>query len=744
MSISLTKLNSAVTLVTALFFTSCQETPRVSGPIENRVDSLLALMTLEEKVGQLTLFTSDNDVTGPTIRENYKGDIKAGRVGAIFNAFGADYTRKLQEIAVKETRLGIPLLFGYDVIHGHRTIFPMPLAEAASWDLEAIEKSARTAADEASAEGLHWTFAPMCDVCRDPRWGRIVEGAGEDVYLGSKIAVARVKGFQGNGIGELNSVIACVKHFAAYGASQAGRDYHTTDMSDRVLREVYLPPYKAAIDAGAATVMTSFNEIDGMPATGNKYLMTDILRKEWNFNGFVVTDYTSIMEMIAHGVAEDTSAAAALAIEAGVDMDMQAGFFNDALVTLVKDGKVKETLIDEAARRILKTKYELGLFNDPYRYSNPERQKETVMKPEFLEASRDVARKSIVLLKNDKQLLPLSKNIKRLAVIGPLANARKEMIGSWSGAGDWNKAVTLLEGIKAGVSPSTQVLYAKGCNINDDSTNLFAQAIQTARQADVVVLAVGEGAWMSGEAASRASLDLPGVQQKLVEEIQKTGKPIIVTLMNGRPLTINWIDKNIPAVLECWFLGTQSGHAIADVLFGNYNPSGKLPVTFPRSVGQIPIFYSMKNTGRPMDPNNKYTSKYLDESNDPLYPFGYGLSYTSFEYGDLALSLPSMTSGDELVVSCKVTNTGKYAGEEVVQLYVCDKVGSVTRPVKELKGFQKISLQPGDSKNVEFKITNNDLSFYRKDMSFGSEPGAFVVFVGGNSREGKKGEFVLR
>jgi beta-glucosidase len=620
----------------------------------------------------------------------------------------------------------------------------MPLAEASSWDLEAIEKSARIAADEASAQGLHWTFAPMCDICRDPRWGRIVEGAGEDVYLGSKIAAARVKGFQGEGVGELNSVMACVKHFAAYGAAQAGRDYHTTDMSDRVLREVYLPPYKAAIDAGAQTVMTAFNEIDGMPATGNKYLMTDILRKEWNFDGFVVTDYTSIMEMIAHGVAEDSSAAAALAIEAGVDMDMQAGFFNDALVRLVQAGKVKETLVDDAVRRILKTKFKLGLFDDPYRYSNPGREKETVLKGEFLEASRDVARKSIVLLKNDKQLLPLSKNIKRLAVIGPLAHARKEMIGSWSGAGDWKKSVTLLDGIKAGVSSSTQVLYAKGCNINDDSTTYLREASQIARQADAIVLAVGEGAWMSGEAASRTSLDLPGVQQQLVEEIQKAGKPIVIVLMNGRPLTINRIDKTVPAILETWFLGTQAGNAIADVIFGDYNPSGKLPVTFPRSVGQIPIFYSMKNTGRPMDVNNKYTSKYLDEPNDPLYPFGYGLSYTKFEYGDVTISTREMTAKDKLVVGCNVTNRGKYAGEEIVQLYIRDKVGSVTRPVKELKGFQKISFQPGESKNVQFTITDTDLSFYRKDMSIGSEPGVFEVFVGPNSRDVKKAEFVLK
>jgi beta-glucosidase len=701
-------------------------------------------MTLDEKIGQLTLFTSDYDVTGPTIRENYKEDIKAGRVGAIFNAFGADYTRKLQEIAVKETRLHIPLLFGYDVIHGHRTIFPISLGEAASWDLVGIQQSARIAADEASAEGLHWTFAPMCDVSRDPRWGRMSEGAGEDTYLGARIAEARVKGFQGDGIGQLNSVMACVKHFAAYGAAQAGRDYHTTDMSDRVLREVYLPPYKAAIDAGAATVMTSFNEIDGVPASGNKYLMTDILRSEWKFDGFVVTDYTSIMEMIPHGIAEDTASAAALALEAGVDMDMQAGFYDDALAKLVKDGKLKESLIDDAVRRILHKKFELGLFADPYRYSNTEREKTTVMKKEHLDAARDISRKSVVLLKNENQVLPLSKSAKRIAVIGPLADARREMIGSWSAAGDWKKSVTLLEGIKASVSPSTQVVYARGSNINDDTTKYIAQAVQAAKQADVVVLAVGEAAMMSGEAASRASLNLPGVQQELVEQIQKTGKPVVVVLMNGRPLTINWIDKNIPAILETWFLGTQSGNAIADILFGDYNPSGKLPVTFPRSVGQIPMFYSMKNTGRPMDANNKYTSKYLDESNDPLYPFGYGLSYTSFAYGDVSLDKNEITPNDNLTVSCKVTNSGSRAGEEVVQLYVRDLVGSVTRPVKELKGFQKISLQPGESKDVSFTLTNADLSFYRRDMTFGSEPGKFHVFIGTNSRDLKQGEFILK
>lgn len=721
----------------------------MSRPDENhdgitlRVDSLISLMTLEEKVGQLTLYTSDYDVTGPTIREGYKEDIKAGKVGAIFNAFGAAYTRKLQEMAVKETRLGIPLIFGYDVIHGHRTIFPISLGEAASWDLNAIETSARVAAAEASAEGLHWTFAPMCDIARDPRWGRMSEGAGEDTYLGSAIAAARVKGFQGKRLGDVTSVMACVKHFAAYGAAQAGRDYSTVDMSDRMMREVYLPPYKAAIDAGAATVMTSFNEYDGVPATGSRFLMTDVLRKEWGFKGFVVTDYTSIMEMVNHGIAEDTASAAALALEAGVDMDMQAGFFQEALPRLVKSGKIKERVLDEAVRRVLRKKFELGLFEDPYRYSNEQREKATVMSKENLEAARDVARRSMVLLKNEKGLLPLSKNIKSIALIGPLADSKRDMIGSWSAAGDWTKAVTLLEGMKAAVSPSTKILYAKGCNINDDSAQYLVKAIQTAKQAEVVVLAVGEAAMMTGEAASRASLDLPGIQEKLVEEIRKTGKPVVVVLMNGRPLTINWIDQNIPAILETWFSGTQAGHAIADVLFGAYNPSGKLPVTFPRSVGQVPIFYSMKNTGRPMDPNNKYTSKYLDESNDPLYPFGYGLSYTSFVYSNLMLNKTKITEQDTLTVTCRITNTGSRAGEEVVQLYIRDWVGSVTRPVKELKGFQKIMLKQGESKDVTFRLSAHDLSFYRRDMTFGTEPGKFEIYVGGNSRDVKSASFVL-
>jgi len=737
---------------TVVFLTACskktdQTTQAAAGNQTDRfsvkIDSLINLMTLEEKIGQLSLYTSDWDVTGPTIREGYKDDIKKGRVGAIFNAFTAKYTRELQEMAVKETRLHIPLIFGYDIIHGHRTIFPIPLGAAASWDLEAIEKSDRIAADEASAEGLHWAFSPMVDIARDPRWGRIMEGAGEDTYLGSRIAEARIRGLQGKGIGEINSVMASVKHFAAYGAAQAGRDYHTVDMSDRMFREVYLPPYAAAIKAGSATVMTSFNEYDGIPASGSKFLMTDVLRGELNFTGFVVSDYTSIMEMLNHGIAADTASAAAMALEAGVDMDMQAGFYEASLAKLKEQGVINEELINTSVRRILRKKFELGLFDDPYRFSNEEREKNTVMKQEYMDAAREVGRKSIVLLKNDKHILPLSKTIKQLAVIGPLAEGRRELIGAWSAAGDWKRAVTLLEGIR-NVAPGTKVLYAKGCNINDDSTQYFAEAIKVAKQSDIVVLALGEGAWMTGEAASRASLNIPGVQQKLAEEIVKIGKPVIVILMNGRPLTIPWLDKNVSSILETWFLGTQAGNSIADVLFGDYNPSGKLPVTFPRSVGQVPIFYNMKNTGRPMDKNNKYTSKYLDEENDPLYPFGFGLSYSTFEYGDVKLNKELFEGNDEITVSCSVTNNGNVTGDETVQLYVRDLVGSVTRPVKELKGFKKVSIGPGKTVEVSFTLTSKNLSFFRKDMSFGYEPGRFNVFVGGNSRDVKQANFEMK
>ncbi len=707
-----------------------------------KIDSLLFIMTLEEKIGQLTLYTSDYDVTGPTIREGYKEDIKQGKVGAIFNAFGAEYTRMLQEMAVEETRLGIPLLFGYDVIHGHKTIFPIPLGESASWDLEAIEKSARIAAIEASAEGLHWTFAPMVDIARDPRWGRIAEGSGEDTYLTTEIALARVRGFQGDDLYDLSTVLACTKHFVGYGAGLAGRDYNTVDMSDRVLREVYLPPFKATVDAGVASFMTSFNEVDGVPATGSHYLLTEILRNEWGFEGFVVTDYTSINEMVPHGIVANEYEAGALAINAGVDMDMQGGVYQEHLAELVKKGEVEEEQINKAVRRILEMKYKLGLFEDPYRYSNVDREKEMVMTEEHLDAARDVARKSIVLLKNEAQTLPLKKDIKTLAVIGPLADNKKEMIGSWSAAGDWSKSVTLLEGIKAAVSPNTKILFAQGTNINDDATQGISEAVKTAKKADAIVLAIGEEALMSGEAASRASIDLPGKQLQLAQELHKTGKPVIVVLMSGRPLTINWLDENAPAILETWFLGTQAGHAIADVLFGDYNPSGKLPVTFPRSVGQIPLFYNNKNTGRPIS-DEKYTSKYLDIPNTPLYPFGYGLSYTYFTYSNLKLNKPQYTMDEQIDVTVTVTNSGDMKGEEVVQLYIRDLVGSVTRPVKELKAFEKIALAPGESQQVNFTLTKDNLAFYTRNMEFKAEPGDFKVFVGTNSEECLEADFKL-
>ncbi len=737
------KQTTLLIIFSILFSFGCnQKTVKNEVNIDKKVDSVLKLMTLEEKIGQLSLFTSDMDQTGAFIRKEYQEDIKKGRVGAIFNAYGAAYTRKLQEMAMN-TRMKIPLLFGYDVIHGHRTIFPVPLAEAASWDLAAIELSARVAATEAAAEGLHWTFAPMCDIARDPRWGRVVEGAGEDTYLGSLIAQARVKGFQGNDLAATNTVAACVKHFAAYGAAQAGRDYHSVDMSERMLREVYLPPYQAAIDAGAVTVMTSFNDLNGIPATANRFLMTDILRNEWNFKGFVVTDYTSIMELMFHGVAADTAQASELSILAGVDMDMQSGFYNQELENLVKTGKVTESAIDEAVKRILRVKFQLGLFENPYKYCNEELEKETLMKPEFLESARDVARKSIVLLKNENGILPINKQVKSIAVIGPFADNKRDLIGSWSAAGNWSKSVSLLEGIKAKL-PEANVLYARGSNIADDSTQFFAEAVNIAKKADIVILALGEAAYMTGEAASRSSLDLPGVQMQLAQKIYETGKPIAVVLMNGRPLTINWLNEKVPAILETWFLGTQAGNAIADVLFGDYNPSGKLPITFPRAVGQIPIHYNMKNTGRPMDPNNKYSSKYLDISNEPLYPFGFGLSYTQFEYGELSLSKNEISENETLTVKISIKNTGKFKGKEVVQLYIRDLVASVSRPVKELKAFQKIELEAGESKMLEFKISTKELSFYKADMSFGYEKGEFEILIGGNSRDTKNVKFLLK
>lgn len=712
-------------------------------PIDEKIDSLISLMTLEEKVGQLTLYTSDMDQTGAFIRQEYESDIKQGKAGAIFNAYGADYTRRLQEMAVNNTRLRIPLLFGYDVIHGHRTIFPVPLAEAASWNTSAIENAARIAAEEATAEGLHWTFAPMCDISRDPRWGRMVEGAGEDPFLGSRIAEARVKGFQGDDLSANNTVAACVKHLAAYGASEAGRDYNTVDMSESRLREVYLPPYKAAVDAGAVTVMTSFNDLNGVPATVNKFLLTDLLRDEWGFKGFVVTDYTSIMEILYHGVAADSADAAAQSLEAGVDMDMQAGFFQKELPGLVERNIVSEATIDEAVRRILKVKYQLGLFDDPYKYISNDREKNDIMRPDQLEAARDMAKRSVVLLRNETQTLPISSKVRNIAVIGPMGDNKRDMIGSWSAAGDWTKSVSLMEGLQARY-PDANISFAKGCEIEGGNNQGFAEARQIAAKADFVILALGEAYWMSGEAASRSNIDLPGLQQDLAELIIGTGKPVATIIFSGRPLTINWLAENSPALVQAWFLGTESGHALADIVSGDYNPSGKLPVTFPKNVGQIPIYYNMKSTGRPFDANNKYTSKYLDVSNEPLFVFGYGLSYTQFEYSNLQMAKATISANEAINFTVELKNTGKVAGEEIVQIYVHDQVASVTRPVRELKAFRNVFLEPGQSVKIDFNLPFESLGFYKADGSFGTEHGRFTLFAGGNSDATLSAEFELK
>ncbi len=699
--------------------------------VDQKIDSILALMTLDEKIGQLSLFTTDWGATGPTIREGYKNDIRTGACGALFNSHGVTFTRELQRVAVEESRLKIPLIFGFDVIHGYKTIFPIPLGEAASWDMDAIELSARIAAREASAVGLHWTFAPMVDVARDPRWGRVMEGAGEDTWLGSRIAEARVRGFQGKGIGATDAVLACVKHFAGYGASLAGRDYNTVDMSERFFREYYLPPYEAAVKAGAATVMTSFNDYDGVPATGNKYLLTDILRKEWGFKGFIVTDYTSINEMVNHGVVANDKEAGELALNAGVDMDMQGGIYQRYLAQSVREGKVQTADIEASVRRILRLKYALGLFDDPYKFCDQQRERETLLSSEHRRAAREVARKSIVLLKNANQALPLNPALGRLAVIGPLADNQSDLIGAWSGAGDGKDCVSLLAGIKSAYKG--EILHVKGCEVEGTDRSGFQAALLAAAAADAVVVAVGERFWMSGEASSRADISLPGVQEDLVAALAATGKPVIVVLMNGRPLAIPRLVENASALLETWWLGTEAGNAIADVLFGAYNPSGKLPMSFPRHVGQVPVFYNEKSTGRPFDPNSKWTSKYVDMPNAPLFAFGYGLSYATFQYDDPKVSKSTFKKGEKITVSVKVSNTGAYDGEEVVQLYVRDLVGSVTRPVKELKGFRKVMIPRGTAQTVEFSLTEADLRFYGRDLRFASEPGAFEVFVGGSS-----------
>ncbi|WP_210116055.1 beta-glucosidase BglX [Hymenobacter wooponensis] len=727
------------------------------------INELMQKMSLEEKIGQLNMITVGFDVTGPVVSKDVDANIRKGNVGSVLNTFTPKAARKLQEMAVKESRLHIPLIFGYDVIHGHRTIFPIALGLASSWDLQAMERSARIAAEEASADGINWVYSPMVDIARDPRWGRISEGSGEDPYLGSQIARVMVRGYQGDDLSKNNTVMACVKHFALYGAAEAGRDYNTTDMSLVRMYNEYLPPYKAAVEAGAGSMMSSFNDINGVPATGNKWLMTELLRNQWGFKGFVATDYTAINEMTAHGMGDDAQVSA-LALNAGIDQDMVGEIFLKNLAQNLKDGTVKQEQIDLACRRILEAKWKLGLFKDPYLYTNEKRAKATMMNKQFMADARDISRKSMVLLKNSNNALPLKK-AGTIALVGPLATRQRDMIGSWSGAGDWKQAVSLEQGIKNVAGNSVKIVTAQGANFTDDqqmidrlnahggelnvdkrsSEEMIREAVQVAQSADVIVAAVGESQGMTGEAASRADIGLPGQQLELLKALKKTGKPLVIVLMSGRPMTLPWEDQNADAILETWFAGTQAGNAIADVLFGAYNPSGKLTATFPQHVGQVPIYYNHKNTGRPYAgvALDKYKSRYMDVSNDPLYPFGYGLSYTTFQYGKPELSTTTLSPTGTLEVKVTVKNTGNYDGEEVAQLYIRDMVGSISRPVKELKGFQKVMLKKGESRTLTFRLTPDDLKFYNTDLKFVAEPGDFQVFVGGNSRDVQMASFKL-
>ncbi|HKO59604.1 MAG TPA: beta-glucosidase BglX [Pyrinomonadaceae bacterium] len=727
-SVKLSCLLVVLAILASLSTITGESTP--ADRIEQRINSLLARMTLEEKLGQLQQL--DGEANG-NFRPEHVEMVRKGLLGSTLNVRGAVRTNQLQRVAMNESRLKIPVLFGFDVIHGYRTVFPIPLGEAATWDPAAVERSASIAAREARAAGVHWTFAPMVDIARDARWGRIAEGSGEDPFLGSVMATARVRGFQGSDYSAPDKVVATAKHWVAYGAAEAGRDYNSTDLSKRTLREVYFPPFKAAVDAGVGTFMTAFNDLNGVPVTANPYVLKQVLRDEWKFDGLVVSDYTAVMELMHHGLARDEAEAAGYALNAGTDMEMVSRLYNKHGAALIREGKLSTATLNEAVRRVLRIKFRLGLFEKPY--ADEARETQSILTPEHLSAAREAAARSLVLLKNEGDLLPLARTIKTIAIIGPLGDSQKDMIGSWTGDGKPEDAVTLLAGVKSKVSPQTTIRYTKGCELNDDSTAGFDEAVRIARESDAVILAVGESAEMSGEAASRSSLDLPGQQMQLIQAIHATGKPYVVVLMNGRPLTLNWTAENSPAILETWFAGTQGGHAIADVLFGDVNPGGKLPVTFPRSVGQVPIYYNHKNTGRPPDPNNKYTSKYLDVSWTAQFPFGHGLSYTRFRITNLRLSALQIGRTGKLTVTAEVRNVGKRAGDEVVQLYIRDMAASVTRPVKELKGFQRITLQPGETKRVEFTLGPDQLGFYDRMMRFAVEPGEFRVMVGPNSEE---------
>ena len=731
-------------------------TDKASDEMDKQVEGLMSQMTLEEKLGQLNLPGAGDITTGQASNSDIAEKIEAGALGGLFNIKSVEKIRDVQRIAVEKSRLKIPLIFGMDVIHGYKTAFPIPLGLSCIWDMDAIERVARISAVEASADGICWTFSPMVDIARDPRWGRVSEGSGEDPFLGSQIARAMVKGYQGDNLSANNTIMACVKHFALYGAIEAGRDYNTTDMSHIRMYNEYFPPYKAAIDAGVGSVMTSFNEVDGIPASANKWLMTDVLRKQWGFNGFVVTDYTAINEMIDHGLG-DLKTVSALALKAGTDMDMVGEGFLTTLKSSLDDQSVTMDEINAACRRILEAKYKLGLFDDPYRYCDLSRPGKDIFTPEHRKAAREIAAESFVLLKNDDQVLPIKKG-GTIALVGPMADNRLNMPGTWSVAVDLDQSVSVMEGIKNVAGDQVKIIYAKGSNVVADSAldsrisifgkptywdkrsseSMIHEAVAAAQKSDVVVAALGESAEMSGECSSRSTIDLPENQKELLKALLKTGKPVVLVLFTGRPLALSWEDAHVPAILNVWFGGTEAGNAVADVLFGDVNPSGKLSSTFPQNLGQVPLYYNHKNTGRPLAEGawfQKFRSNYLDVSNDALYPFGFGLSYTSFQYGRMKLSSTSLTGDGKLIVSIPVTNTGKVDGKEVIQLYIRDLVGTITRPVKELKGFKKIDLKAGETKTIQFELTPEDLKFYNSDLKYDWEPGEFEVMVGGNSRD---------
>ncbi len=762
---NISRYSRLVLSICTLYVTSAVTAQPNKQKMDSFISELMSKMTIEEKIGQLNLVTGGEATTGSTVSTGVETKIKSGAIGGVFSMTSPQRIRAAQDLAVKHSRLGIPLIFGMDVIHGYKTMFPIPIGLASSWDMNLIRQTAQIAATEATADGINWTFSPMVDISRDPRWGRFSEGSGEDPYLGSRIAIEMVKGYQGDDLAAHNTLMACVKHFALYGASEAGRDYNSTDMSLHRMYNEYFPPYKAAIDAGAGTVMTSFNDINGMPATANKWLMTDVLRQQWGFQGMVVTDYTAINELIDHGLG-DLQQVSALSLKAGVDMDMVGEGYLTTLKKSLSEGKVSQADIDRSCRLILETKYKLGLFEDPYKYCDVNRAKNNILTPAHLAKAREVAGKSFVLLKNEQQILPLAKTGK-IALIGPLANSGSNMPGTWSVSADLNNTQSLMAGMKEVLGTKVAINYALGSNLLDDpiyqeratmfgrtiprdnrsEDELIAEALKATEGTDAIIAALGESSEMSGESSSRTEIGIPGNQQRLLKALLKTGKPIVLVLFTGRPLTLTWEQENVPAILNTWFGGTETGKAVADVLFGDVNPSGKLPATFPKNVGQIPLYYGAKNTGRPLANGKwfeKFRSNYLDVDNEPLYPFGYGLSYSTFKYENLKLNTAVLQASETLQVEVEVQNTGKYDGEEVVQLYIRDIVGSLTRPVKELKSFQKVAFKAGEKKTITFEIKEADLKFYDENLEFVSEPGEFEIFVGTNSRDVLSSKFELK